>query len=51
MLCWSTIQLAVSLQSRLACIPILRLGALHTLAEGEAPMDSTDQGWSIGEAE
>ena len=51
MRCWSTIQLAVFLQNRLACIPILKLGALHTLAEGEAPMGSTNQGWAIGEAE
>lgn len=50
MLCSSTIQPAVSLQSRLALIPILRLEALHTPAEGGAPMGFTDKSRRIGEA-
>ena len=51
MLCSFTIQPAVSLRSGLACIPISRLGALHTLAEEGAPMDFTDRSGRIGEAE
>ena len=51
MLCSSTILLAVSLQSKLACTLTLRLGALPTLAGGGASMDFTDQSWHIGEAE
>ena len=51
MLCSSTIRLAVSLQSKLARILILRLEAPHTPAEGEALMDSTDESRRIGEPE
>ena len=50
MLCSSTIPPAVSLQNKLARIPILRLGAPHTLAEGGAPTDFTDQSRLVGEA-
>ena len=51
MLCSFTIQPVVSLQSRLARILILRLGVLHTLAEGGEPMDFTDDCRRVGEAE